>query len=65
MSEGAIVQVSAFLGWIVGVSRQGDGKFLCWVINPDCTVLCDRRSYETSIAAMIAGRQFVERHLSE
>lgn len=64
MSEGIIVQVSTFPGWIVGVSRDGDGNYLCWIINPDFDVLCDRRSYETSNAAMVAGRLFVESNLN-
>lgn len=64
MNDGAIVQISAFPGWIVGVSRNEDGYFLCWVINPDCNIFSDRQSYETSVAAMVAGREFVERNLS-
>ncbi|GAB4227397.1 MAG: hypothetical protein Kow00121_56090 [Elainellaceae cyanobacterium] len=59
-----IVQVSTFPGWIVGVSRNGDRGFLCWVVNPDLNILCDRRNYETSNAAMLAGRMFVENNLS-
>lgn len=64
MNNQAVVQVSAYPGWIVGVSRNGAMGFLCWVINPDLHVLCDGRNYETSNAAMLAGRAFVETHLA-
>lgn len=63
MSEGTIVQASAYPGWIVGVSYAGNDRYLCWVINPELDVLCDHRTYETSNAAMVAGRSFVESRL--
>jgi hypothetical protein len=63
MYEEAIVQISAYPGWIVGVSRDGQQGYRCWVINPDLDLLCDRHCYETSYAAMVAGRAFVESHL--
>ncbi|HEY9662202.1 MAG TPA: hypothetical protein V6C65_27420 [Allocoleopsis sp.] len=64
MNDGTIVQVSAFPGWIVGVSQGNDGYFLCWVINSNYDILSDRQFYETSVAAMVAGREFVERNLA-
>ncbi|WAL58768.1 hypothetical protein [Thermocoleostomius sinensis] len=64
MNEGTIVQLSAYPGWIVGVSYGGNDRYLSWVISPDLHVLCDRRTYETSNAAMLAGRSFVESRLS-
>ena len=63
MSE-SVVQVSTYPGWIVGVSRrQFDEGFSCWVIDPEYNVLNDGRYYETSLAAMVAGRTYVERNL--
>jgi hypothetical protein len=38
-------------------------SYLCWVIDPDLTLLNDGREYETSNAAMMAGRAYVERNL--
>jgi hypothetical protein len=63
MNEGLIVQVSGYPGWIVGVSRGKAKNFYCWVINANFEVLNDGQSYETSHAAMLAGRSFVEGHL--
>lgn len=64
MSDGSIVQLSAYPGWIVGVSRSAlMDSYLCWVIDPDLTLLNDGREYETSNAAMMAGRAYVERNL--
>ncbi len=63
MNYDAIVQVSAFPGWIVGVSRsEWVEGYLCWVVDPDCNVLHDGRNYETSNAAMVAGRNYVEQN---
>jgi hypothetical protein len=60
LNDESIVQISAYPGWIVGVSgNQIDGYF-CWVISSDCAILNDGRLYETSNAAMVAGRTFVE-----
>lgn len=64
MNNESIVQLSAYPGWIVGVSRSGKDSYLCWIINPELDLLCDRRTYETSNAAMIAGRSFVESNLA-
>lgn len=66
MEGGIVVQVSTFPGWIVGVSRSEFYEgFLCWVVDPDCNVLNDGRSYETSNAAMLAGRAYVEHFLDK
>jgi len=61
MSEGSIVQVSAYPGWIVGVIHTTTIGYQCWVINPDLDVLSDGEIYRSSSAAMAAGRTFVER----
>ncbi len=65
MQESLIVQVSAYPGWLIGVSRHErySGYFCCWIVDPNCNVLSDGRNYETSNAAMKAGRAFVERHM--
>lgn len=65
MIDEAIVQLSAYPGWIVGVSYDQlcDG-YLCWVIDPNFNVLSDGRNYETSHAAMMMGRAFVESHIN-
>lgn len=47
MGEEAIVQISAFPGWIVGVSRH-QNSFLCWVINP--ALLNDRMNHRADVA---------------
>lgn len=61
MNVTPVIQVSARVGWIIEVSQQGDG-YRCWVINRELDVLSDGRIYATSIAALAAGRSFVERH---
>ena len=61
MSEWSIVQISAYPGWIVGVSHTQIRGYQCWVINPSLDVLNDGEFYHTSSAAMAAGRTFVER----
>lgn len=63
MTEGAIIQVSAYPGWIVGVCRDAIDGYYCWVIDPNYELLSDGRIYETSNAAMLAGRSFVESRL--
>ena len=61
MSEWSIVQISAYPGWIVGVSHSKTQGYQCWVINPNLDVLSNKEIYYTSSAAMAAGRNFVER----
>lgn len=59
MHREAIIQISAFPDWIVGVSLSPLG-YQCWVLSPDLDVLNDGEWYDTSAAAMAAGRFFVE-----
>ncbi|PSN17594.1 hypothetical protein C7271_16950 [filamentous cyanobacterium CCP5] len=61
MEEGSFVQVSAMVGWIIGVSYVESQGYQCWIVNPDLDVLSDGTFYTTSSAAMSAGRSFVER----
>lgn len=56
-----VVQVSARVGWVIEVSQQDDG-YRCWVINRELTVFSDGCLYSTSMAALAAGRLFVERN---
>ncbi|HEY9763381.1 MAG TPA: hypothetical protein V6D07_12700 [Trichocoleus sp.] len=62
MEDGAVVQVSAMTGWIIGVSYTSNRGYQCWIVNPNLDVLSDGTFYTTSSAAMSAGRTFVERH---
>lgn len=60
----AIVQVSAYPGWIVGVSySQFYDGYRCWIVDPECNLLTDERIYEASHTAMLMARSFVEHHL--
>jgi hypothetical protein len=62
MSENRVIQVSAWVGWLVEVSQLEGQGYQCWVVNPDLDVFSDGAIYQTSSAAMSAGRSFVERH---
>lgn len=59
MSEGRLVEIVAFPGWIVGVSAQW-GVYRCWVITPELVVLNDGELYENGHLALAAGRALVE-----
>ena len=63
MEDSKFIQVSAFPGWIVGVSYGQGGGFHCWVITPELAVLNDGECYRTSQAAMASGRDLVEHSL--
>ncbi len=63
MEETQFVQVSALPGWIIGVCHTKYRGYQCWVINPDLTVLNDGNLYTTSLAALAAGRTFIERQV--
>ena len=63
MEDSGIIQVSAFPGWIVGVSYVLGEGYRCWVITPELAVLNDGECYEASQAAMAAGRFLVEHSL--
>lgn len=56
-----IIQVAAWRGWLVEVSQLKAG-YQCWVVSPSLEVLSDGTVYQSSSAAMSAGRQFVERN---
>jgi hypothetical protein len=62
MKEVLLVQLSAFPGWLVGVSSTG-GDYLCWVVTPDFLVLDDGEIYHDSESAMASARCFVEQSL--
>jgi hypothetical protein len=59
MNEGRLIEIVAFPGWIVGVSRSW-GLYRCWVITPELVVLNDGEVYETGQMALAAGRALVE-----
>ena len=59
MDHGKLVQVSAFPGWIVGVSDIHPFGYLCWVMTPELIALNDGEVYGTSGEAMAAGRALV------
>ena len=63
MEDSKFIQISAFPGWIVGVSYVPEEGFHCWVITPELAVLNDGECYRTSQAAMAAGRSLVEHSL--
>lgn len=64
LTDEAIVQISAFPGWIVGVSySQAYAGYRCWIVDPELNLLSDERIYEASHSAMLMGRAFVEHHL--
>ena len=62
VNQDAIVQLSGYRGWIVGVSCSPQDEYRCWAIAPNLLVLNNGEFYDTSSAAMAAGRSFVERH---
>ena len=62
MNQALIIQVAAYPGWIVEVSLAPLEGYQCWIVNPNLMVLNNGETYQTSSAAMAAGRTFVERH---
>ncbi|MGF1521613.1 MAG: hypothetical protein ACFBSF_04750 [Leptolyngbyaceae cyanobacterium] len=62
METSKFVQLSAIPGWIIGVSHIQNQGYQCWVINSDLDVLNDGTLYRTSMAALAAGRTFIERY---
>ena len=58
-----IVKLSAFPGWLAGVSSTYGGDYLCWVVTPDLLVLDDGEIYPDSESAMLSARCFVEESL--
>jgi hypothetical protein len=58
-------QVSAFPGWIVGISCSQALVYRCWVISADFDVFNDGEFYDTCSAAMAAGRHFVEQFIAD
>ncbi len=59
-----IVKLSAFPGWLAGVSSTYRGDYLCWVVTPELLVLDDGEIYSDSESAMISARCFVEESLA-
>lgn len=59
MDEDGLVEIVAFPGWLVGVSTI-HGLYQCWVVTPELVVLNDGEIYESSQAALAAGRLLVE-----
>ncbi|MEM8810921.1 MAG: hypothetical protein AAF921_19035 [Cyanobacteria bacterium P01_D01_bin.44] len=62
MTRHRIIQISAWVGWLVEVSQLDSQGYQCWVVNPRLDVMSDGAIYQTSSAAMSAGRQFIERN---
>lgn len=62
-SDEAIVQLSAYSGWIVGVSYSQDvAGYRCWIVDPELNLLSDGQVYEVSYSAMMMGRAFIDYH---
>lgn len=59
MDKGRLIEIVAFPGWIVAVSRSWHG-YRCWVITPELVVLNDGELYESARLALGAGRALVE-----
>ncbi|MEB3269327.1 MAG: hypothetical protein VKJ09_12360 [Leptolyngbya sp.] len=53
--------MSALPGWVIGVSQVGDRGYQCWLLTEQLAVLSDGAFYSTSLAALTAGRVFIER----
>lgn len=64
MNEVLIVQLSAFPGWLAGVSSTRGGDYCCWVVTPELLVLDDGEVYHDSEAAMASARGLVEASLA-
>ena len=65
MEINTLVQLSGYPGWIVGVSGARQTGFRAWVVAPDLQVKHHDRLYQTSNAAMQAGRAHVEACLAD
>ncbi len=63
IKQETLAQVSAFPGWVVGISCSQALVYRCWAMNTDLNVFSDGEFYDTSSAAMAAGRRFVEQSL--
>ncbi|NJK77522.1 MAG: hypothetical protein HC852_02205 [Acaryochloridaceae cyanobacterium RU_4_10] len=63
IKQETLAQVWAFPGWVVGVSCSQALVYRCWAMNADLDVFNDGEFYDTSSAAMAAGRRFVEQYL--
>jgi hypothetical protein len=63
MKQESLAQVSAFPGWVVGISCSQALVYRCWVMSANLDVFSDGEFYDTCSAAMAAGRHFVERVL--
>lgn len=61
MEASRVIQVSALPGWVIGISQVSDRGYQCWLLNNDLNVLSDGTVYTTSLAALTAGRSFIER----
>lgn len=59
MNEGKLIEIVAFAGWVVAVSRHWE-LYRCWVITPELVVLNDGELYESARLALAAGRALVE-----
>ncbi|MEM8809838.1 MAG: hypothetical protein AAGF01_27785 [Cyanobacteria bacterium P01_G01_bin.38] len=63
MNHSLLVKLSAFPGWLAGVSSTYGGDYLCWVVTPELLVLDDGEIYHDSESAMASARGFVEESL--
>ena len=61
MEDSQVVQLSALPGWIIGISHIKNRGYRCWLLTAELTILSDGILYTTSIAALTAGRTFIER----
>lgn len=61
METSRLMQVVAYPGWVVGVTRHAQG-YRCWVVTPEEVVLNDGEIYQAEEDAIAAGRTLV--HLS-
>lgn len=62
LEEESIVQIAAYPKWIVGISYAPELGYQCWIIDPNLEVLNNGELYDTSSAALAAGRAYVERN---
>ncbi|MGB8699666.1 MAG: hypothetical protein WCD18_09645 [Thermosynechococcaceae cyanobacterium] len=65
MKQESVAQVSAFPGWVVGISCSQALVYRCWVLSANFDVFSDGEFYDTCSAAMAAGRSFIERDTSQ
>lgn len=59
-----LIHLSAFPGWIAGVTHRHRRGYQCWVVDPEYTVLSDGELYRSSAEALAAGRLFIQQSIA-